>query len=117
MASAPYGSRLAACLGDGHHFQQVTVRIFEVEAAPAATFIDFAVRVAEGAASIWNPPVLDAFENGVELSIADVKSVMVASALARIEARPSPCFRFVGESEGEAVVNLHLGEVSVTLDG
>jgi len=94
----------------------MTVRIFEVEAAPAAPFVDLAVSVAEGAACIWNPPVLDTFENGVELSIADVKRVMVASAGAWIEARPSPSFWFVGESERQAFVNLHLGEVTVTLD-
>ena len=52
----------------------------------------------------------------VELSIADVKRVMVASAGAWIEARPSPSFWFVGESERQAFVNLHLGEVTVTLD-
>ena len=68
---------LTPSLGHRHHFEQMTVRIFEIEATPTTATINFAVTVAEGAAAIRDSLGLDPIENRVELRLADMESIVV----------------------------------------
>jgi hypothetical protein len=68
--------------------------------------------VAERTAAVRNSFGLYPFENLVEVGLGDMKGVMMTAATRCIEAGAAPCFRFVGESEGQAVVDLYLCEVA-----
>src|SRR5262245_59044466 len=106
------GSR-ATGLRHRHHLQQVAVRILEVEAAPTPAAVDPPVGMAVGIAARWDPARLDATEDCLELLVADVKGVVVASANLGIEAGPAPFLGLVGEVEGQARVDAHGREVAV----
>src|SRR5262245_31250278 len=82
------------------------VGIFEVKTATAATFVDLAVGVAEGPTAIGNPFRLNPIENLIELGLADMKRIVVTVAC-----------RFVSESECQALIDLHFGEMTVIRDG
>jgi hypothetical protein len=48
---------LAPRLRDGHDFQQVTIRVLEVEASPASTAVELAVGVVEWPATVGRSPL------------------------------------------------------------
>jgi hypothetical protein len=73
-----------------HYFQQMAVRILEVETASATTFVDFVVAVAERSTAIRNPFGLYPIEDRIEVGLADVKSIVMTAAASWIEARPTP---------------------------
>src|SRR5207244_3115168 len=93
------------------------VRIFEVETASATTFVDLAIAVAEGPTAIRNPFGLYPSENLIEVGLADMKCiVMTAASFTGVEAGSTPGFRFVGESECQALIDLYLCEMTIILD-
>src|SRR5262249_40266409 len=92
------------------HFQQVPVRIFEVKAAAAAPVVDVAVVVAVGAAAVGDSFCVHPGEDGIELGIADMESVVVALASPWVVAAIAPALGCVGESQSQAVVDLNPGE-------
>src|ERR1700704_2134477 len=74
------GSGAGCCarsLRHGHQFEYVTVRVFEIESAPAAPIVQLAVVEAPRRAAIGEALLLDAAEDGVEFLLADVKRVVV----------------------------------------
>src|SRR5437667_3056694 len=71
-------SHLAPRLGHGHDLQQVAVRVLEVEAAPASTGVDLAVRVAVWPAAVWDAFGLRPSKDRVELGVADMEGVVMA---------------------------------------
>src|SRR5438093_1323432 len=104
--------RLTSRLGHCHDFQQMAVRVFEVEATPATTSVDLAVGVVVGLAAVGEPFVLHPAKDRLKLCIADVERVMMTPAGPGIETRPTPLFCLVGEGEGQVFVDLHLREVA-----
>src|SRR5262245_9610166 len=90
----------------------MAVGILEIETPSATTFVDLAIDVAERTAAVRNSFGLYPSENLVEVGLADMKGVVMTAATRWIEAGSAPCFRFVSESEGQAVVDLHLCEVA-----
>src|SRR5947208_4637801 len=106
-------SNLAPRLGHGHDLQQVAVRVLEVEAAPASTGVDLAVRVAVWPAAVWDAFGLHPGKDRVELRVADMEGVVMALARPGVEPGPTPWLGLVGEVKGQAVVDLHLREVAL----
>src|SRR6058998_1262939 len=109
--AGPLKTHLASRLRHRHDFQQVTIRIFEIETAPAAARVNLAIGVIEGPTAVGQLSGLDLLENRIEFDIADMEGVVMAVARAGVEA---PWFRVVGEGQGEMLVNLHFGEVTPT---
>src|SRR5205823_14820441 len=103
---------LTACLGHRHHFQQVSIRIFEVKSAAATPVVDTAVVVAVRAAAVGDAFGFDPSKDGIEVGVAEMEGVVVALASARIVAAVAPAFGAVAESQREAVIHLHAGEES-----
>ena len=69
---------LAPRLGHGHDFQQVAVRVLEVEATPAPAGVDLAVGVAVGPAAVGESLGLHPAEDRLELRLADMEGVVMA---------------------------------------
>ncbi len=68
MIKAPLAPRLGHC----HYFQQVTVRILEVEATPTPASIDLTVGVVVWPAAVGDSPGLHPAEDRLELSLTDM---------------------------------------------
>src|SRR5215467_7661444 len=109
----PYGKPTilsAPSLLRGHHFQQMTVELPEIQ-GPAATAVrDQAIRLrgrptAVGQALGLHPP-----KDAVELLIRNVKRIMVALQLFRHKMEDAPGVFIIGEVDGEVLVERHLGE-------
>ena len=92
---------LAPRLRDGHDFQQVAIRVLEVEAPPASTAVDLAVGVVEWSAAVGQSPGLHPAEDGLELRLADMEGIVMALACPRVEPRSTPGFWGIGEVQGE----------------
>src|SRR5215813_13156131 len=109
----PYGtptSLSAPSLLRGHHFQQMTVELPEIE-GPAATAVrDLAIRLRGWPAAVGQALRLHPPKDAVELLIRDVKRVMVALQLFRHKMEDAPGVFVVGEVDGEVLVERHLGE-------
>ena len=103
----PGGLRRPRCQGlGGHDLEQVTVDVLEVEgAAAAACAVDLHVLVVEGAAAVGDARRLHPFVDAVELRIADVEGVVNA-----LHDGPQ-----LVEVHGQGVVDLDLGEATLTL--
>src|ERR1041385_4196719 len=88
----------------------MSVRILEIKAATAAAMVNVGVIVAVGSAAIRHTFRFHAGKDRIELSIADVESVMMALMSARIVTCLAPPLGFVGKSEGQTVVDLDARE-------
>src|SRR5262245_35152091 len=99
---------LAPRLGHGHDFQQVAIRVFEVEAPPAPAGVELAVGVVEWSAAVGEPSGLHPAEDGLELRFADMEGIVMALACPGVEPRSAPGFWGVSEVQGQALVDLHL---------
>ena len=88
---------LAPRLGHGHDFQQVTIRILEVEPAPAPAAVEFAIGVAVWSAAIRKPLGLYPAEDRLELWLADMERIVMALARSGVKPRPAPWLWLVGE--------------------
>src|SRR5208282_4707102 len=104
---------LTARLGHGHHFQQVAVRVLEVETAAAATSVSLAVGVAVWPAAVRDTLRFHPGQDCVELGFVDVEGVVMALAGPWIEARATPRLSLVGEVKGQGVVDLYLREMAM----
>src|SRR5687768_12779944 len=91
----------AARLRHRHDFQQVAVRILEIETAPATTGVDLTVGGLVGLAAVGDAPALDPAEDGLELCFAHVEGVVTRARV-----------RLVGEIQGQALVDADLREVA-----
>src|SRR5262249_7327438 len=65
-------------LRHGHELEHVTIRVLEIDAAAASPVVELAIGDAPGCAAIGETGTLHASQNGVKLSIADVKGIVVA---------------------------------------
>jgi hypothetical protein len=84
-----------------HKFQNMAVRVAEVNSAASFARVQLPIVKASGLASIRNPGILDAPEDGIELALANVKRVVVVFK------------RFgVVKIKGEILVNSNGSEVS-----
>src|SRR5258705_1419168 len=92
----------------------MTVGILEVEATAAPAGVDLAVCVAVRLAPVGKCLGLHPAEDGLELLVADVKREVETQTVPRRSGGIAPRVRIVGEVEGEALVDLHLGEVAAT---
>jgi len=70
MNARNHAAPLAARLGHRHYFQQVAVRVFEVEASPAPAGIDLSVGVVVWPAAVGEPLGLHSTEDRFELRVA-----------------------------------------------
>src|SRR5262245_36259432 len=93
----------------------MAVRILEVEATPAPTGVTLPVGVVVRPAAVRDSLGLHPGEDPIELNVADVEGVVMTVPRPGVEARPSPWFRLVREVEGQALVDLHLREVTIPL--
>src|SRR5262245_38713398 len=100
-------------LANRHYFQQVAVRILEVEASPAPAGIDLAVGVVVWPAAVSESLGLHPTENRLELRLTDMEGIVMALAGPGVETRPAPCFGLIGEVKGQALIDLHLREVAL----
>jgi hypothetical protein len=57
----------------------VAVRVFEIDTAATVPVIELTVIEASRSAAVCEPSLLDAFEDGVELGIADMEGVVVTA--------------------------------------
>src|SRR5262245_55440577 len=99
-------------LSHGHHLQQVSIRILEVEATPAPACVDLAVGMVVRPTAIPELTGLYPAKDGVELRVADMKGVMMAPARPRVETGPAPGFRLIGKVKCQTLVYLDLSEVA-----
>src|SRR5580704_9476476 len=70
-----------ALLRHRHQFQQVAVRIVEIDAAAAAPIVELTIIEAPRRAAVGDLGFFDTRENRVELSVADVKSIVMTLEL------------------------------------
>ena len=70
------GARL---LWHGHELKYVAVRVLEIEAAATIPVIELAVIKTPGSAAVCEPSLFDALEDGIELVIANVESVVLTA--------------------------------------
>src|SRR5438093_4271389 len=77
-------------LGHCHHFQQVAVRILEIEATPATPGVDFAIGMVKWPATVGEPFGLHTPEDRIKLRIVNVKSIVMTLASPGIEAWAAP---------------------------
>src|SRR5512132_1647931 len=90
----------------------MTVGILEVEATAPPAGVDLAVGVAVRLAPVGKRLRFHPAEYCLELLVADVKREMKTEAAPRRTTRIAPRVRVISEVEGEALVDLHLGEVA-----
>lgn len=100
-------------LANRHYFQQVAVRILEVEASPAPAGINLAVGVVVWPAAVGESLCLHPAEDRLELRLADMEGVVMALAGPGVETRSAPCFGLIGKVKGQALIDLHLREVAL----
>src|SRR4030095_16861859 len=100
-------------LATRHYFQQVAVRILEVEASPAPAGIDLAVGVVVWPAAVGESLGLHPTEDRLELRLADMEGVVMALAGPGVETRPAPCFGLIGKVKGQVFINLYLREMAL----
>jgi len=67
-----------------HQFQQVTIAILKIDPASAVAVVEFHVLMTSGTTAIDNAFGLDAAENGVELGVRDVESIVMVPEVTRI---------------------------------
>src|SRR5213593_1345663 len=86
--------------------------ILEVEATAAPAGVDLAVGVAVRLAPVGKRLRFHPAEYRLELLVTDVKREMETEAAPWRPTGIAPRVRVIGEVEGEALVDLHLGEVA-----
>src|SRR3984893_10437676 len=86
----------------GQHFEDVAIRVLEIEAAAAMPVVDLHVGARAWAAAIGNALVLDPGEDRVELGFADLEGVVVVLEIAALV-----------EIEGQLLVDLDRREVGM----
>ena len=96
-----------------HYFEQVAVRIFEVESAPAAPRVDAAVGGVVRSIAIRQSFRFDAREDAIVVRIADVERVVMTLILGGVITRIPPALGLVGECQGQARIHLHSREKAV----
>jgi hypothetical protein len=69
---------VTASLRHGHQFEHVSVRIAEIDAATAVPVVELAVFEAPWRAAVSDFLSLDAAQDGVEFTVADMESEMMA---------------------------------------
>src|SRR6516225_4391857 len=67
----------AAAVGPGDHFEIVAVRIAKIDAASAIVVVDLAGPAAPWISPVVEAAILDATEDGVEVSLADQEGVVL----------------------------------------
>ncbi len=72
------GRGVTASLRHGHQFEHVSVRIAEIDAAPAIPVVELAVFEAPWRAAVSDVLSFDAAQDGVEIAVADMESEMMA---------------------------------------
>src|SRR5262245_16521744 len=79
----------------------MTVRILKVETASTTTFVDLPIGMTERATAVRYSPGLHPAENRVEVSLADMKHIVMAG-----------WFQLICEIECQALVDLYRCEVA-----
>ncbi len=72
------GPRVTASLRRGHQFEHLSVRIAEIDAATAVPVVELVVFEAPWRAAVSDFLSLDAAQDGVEFTVADMESEMMA---------------------------------------
>src|SRR5580692_4398762 len=89
--------RGAAAVGAGQDFQEVAVRVFEVQAAAGVAVVDGLAAGPGRIGPVGQVPLAEAVEGGVELDLADQERIVLWRDRAG----------GLGEIEGDGVVRLH----------
>src|SRR6476646_7434177 len=92
----------AAAVRPRDHFEVVAVRVAEIDAAPAVVMVDLAGPATSRISPVPEAAILDAAEDGVELTFADQESIVL---------RPDRALG-VGKVERDTVVQLNDVEVA-----
>src|SRR6266478_3954398 len=100
--AAPRGCRRNERPSGGQYFENVPVRVLEIDATPAVPVIDLHVGARARAAAIGDAFVLDPGEDRVELGFADLEGVMVMLEIAALV-----------EIEGQLLVDLDRREMGM----
>ncbi len=108
-----YRYLLASRLRNCHYFQQVAVRVLEVEATPAPAGIDLPVGVVAWPAAVGETLGLHPTKDRLEIRVADMEGVVMPLAPPWVGTRPAPRFLLVGEVKGQALVDLYLRETAL----
>lgn len=73
---------VAAGVGPGENFQQVTIGVFEVESAAAVVAVDLARSPLAGVGPVLNSALANAAEDLIEVVLSDEKGIVLRGDLA-----------------------------------